>query len=108
MAKKPRIKLQGAAQKDEVVQIKTLFPHVMETGRRRNKKTGKLIPRKIINRFECRYNGKVVFATDLHPAVSANPYISFYMRAEASGPVEFRWVEDGGAVTTVSKQITVS
>ena len=108
MAKKPRVKVQDSAKKGEIVQIKTLFPHIMETGRRRDKKSGELIPRKIINRFECHYNGKMVFATDLHPAVSANPYISFHLRADASGPVEFRWVEDGGAVTTVSEKLTVN
>ncbi len=108
MAKKPRIKLQESAAKGEIVQVKTIFPHVMETGRRRDKTSGELIPRKIINRFECHYNGKMIFASDLHPAVSANPYISFFLRAQASGPVEFRWVEDGGAVTTVSQQLAVN
>ncbi|GAB4347062.1 MAG: thiosulfate oxidation carrier complex protein SoxZ [Gammaproteobacteria bacterium] len=107
MAKKPRVKIPGTAKKGDIIQIKTLFPHKMETGRRRDK-DGKLIPRKIINRFECSYNGKTVFSTDLHPAVSANPYISFKLMASESGPVEFKWIEDGGKVTTLKKNLTVN
>lgn len=108
MAKRPRVKLAKTASKGEVVQVKTLYPHKMETGRRRDKKTGKLIPRKIINRFECSYNGKTVFSTDLYPAISANPYISFHLKADESGPVEFRWTEDGGRVTSLKKDLTVN
>ena len=108
MAKKPRVKIAKTANKGEVIQIKTLYPHKMETGRRRDKKTGKTIPRQIVNHFECTYNGKKVFATDLFPSVSANPYISFHLTASESGPVEFKWTEDGGKVTTVKSNLTVN
>lgn len=107
MAKKPRVKIAKTAKKGEVIEIKTLFPHTMETGRRRDKE-GKTIPRKIINKFECTYNGKAVFSTELHPSVSANPYISFHLMASESGPVEFKWTEDGGNVTTMKSDLTVN
>ncbi len=107
MAKKPRVKIPKTVKKGDVFQVKTLYPHKMENGRRRDK-SGKKIPRKIINAFECHYGGKKVFSTDLHPAVSANPYISFHLMAEASGPLVFKWTEDGGKVTELKKNLTVS
>lgn len=108
MAKKARIKVPKNIQRGEVFQVKTLYPHVMETGFRKDKKTGEPIPRNIVNRFECKYDGKVVFSADLHPAVSANPYMSFFVRAQESGELEFTWTEDGGAVTTKTRTITVT
>jgi sulfur-oxidizing protein SoxZ len=107
MAKKPRVKVPGSVKKGEVFQIKTLMPHKMETGRRKDKKTGEVIPRKIINKFECVYNGQTVFSADIHPAISANPYIAFYCKGMESGDIEFRWTEDGGKVTTLKRSITV-
>ena len=60
MAEKPRLKLPTEAKKGDVIEIKTLLPHVMESGQRKDK-DGKTIPRKIINKFACEFNGKPVF-----------------------------------------------
>ena len=65
MAKKPRIKVPKSAKAGATVQIKTLVSHKMETGSRKDKKTGKMIPRLIINKFECMYGGKTVFTANL-------------------------------------------
>jgi len=108
MAKKPRVKVPKSAKKGEIIQVKTLFSHKMETGLRKDKKTGKLIPRKIINKFECLFNGKPVFSADIHPAVAANPYFAFNCRAEESGAFEFKWHEDGGKVITAKREMKVS
>ena len=67
-----------------------------------------MIPRKIINRFVCRYDGAVVFSVDLHEAVSANPFFEFSLRATESGRLEFVWEEDGGAVYSLSHDLMVS
>ncbi len=97
MAKvRPRVRVPRKAKKGDVVTIKTLISHKMETGIRKNKKTGKLIPRKIINKFTAKLDGNVVFETDIHPAISANPYIAFSLKAEKGGKMDFEWVEDGG------------
>ncbi|SVD91126.1 uncharacterized protein METZ01_LOCUS443980, partial [marine metagenome] len=56
MARKPRVKVPSSAKKGDVIQIKTLAPHKMETGQRKNKK-GKKIPRFIINKLEVTFNG---------------------------------------------------
>jgi len=108
MAKKPRIKVPDSAKKGEIIQVKTLFSHTMETGLRKDKKTGKVIPRKIINKFECLFNGKEVFSADIHPAVAANPYFAFNCRAEESGEFTFKWTEDGGKVVTATRKMKVS
>ena len=69
MADKPRLKLPKQAKKGEVIQIKTLVQHPMETGLRKDP-NGNLIPRKIINKFTCVFNGKPVFSADLEPAIA--------------------------------------
>ena len=109
MAEKPRIKTPGVVKPGEVFEVKTLIKHSMEMGTRKDKKTGKLIPRNIINLFECSLDGKPVFTAHMEPGVSANPYIGFFVKAgNQSGTLDFKWVEDNGTVTTESRKLTVS
>jgi sulfur-oxidizing protein SoxZ len=103
----PRVIVQSSAAKDEIIQIKTIISHQMETGLRHDSQ-GEVIPRKIINRFQCVYNGEVVFSADLHEAVSANPYLEFFVRATESGLLEFVWDEDGGAVYRLEQHLAVA
>src|SRR5262249_62393616 len=72
----PRVKLPGQARKGEIIEIKTLLPHPMENGLRRDQ-NGTTIPRKIINRFMCEFNNQPVFSCDLDTAVAAQPYLQF-------------------------------
>jgi sulfur-oxidizing protein SoxZ len=94
------------AKRGQVVEIKTLISHVMETGYRRNE-TGAVIPRDIINRFVCTYNGTEIFRADLHQAIAANPFITFFTVATESGTFQFEWTDDNGQVETASAKITV-
>jgi sulfur-oxidizing protein SoxZ len=103
---KPRVKLPKTASKDEVVTIKTLISHDMESGQRKDS-SGKIIPRQIINKFTCEFNGKTVFTCDLDPAVSANPYLEFTSKVPESGTFKFTWVDDDGSVYTDEQQIKV-
>jgi sulfur-oxidizing protein SoxZ len=102
----PRVLVPSSAAKGENFLVKTIITHQMETGLRHDSQ-GKVIPRKIINRFVCRYNGVVVFSADLHEAVSATPFLEFSLRATESGRLEFIWEEDGGSEYTLSSQLTV-
>jgi sulfur-oxidizing protein SoxZ len=105
---KPRIKLdKKEAKKGEIVEVKALVSHIMETGQRKNAK-GEVIPRKILNKFTCTVNGKEVFSADFEPAVSANPYIQFKFKAEESGPVVLTWVDDDGSKIVGEDSIRVS
>jgi sulfur-oxidizing protein SoxZ len=103
----PRVVAPDSVAAGEIFQVKTLIGHSMETGLRHTE-DGTVIPRKIINRFVCRYDGTVAFSADLHEAVAANPFFEFYLRATKSGMLEFAWFEDGGAVYTLSHDLVVT
>jgi len=105
---KARVKVPKKVKKGEVFQVKTLVSHKMETGQRKDKKTGNKIPRMIINKFVCTYNGKEVFSSDWHPAVSANPYFAFYVKATESGKLDMTWTEDNGKTTTKTAKVNVT
>jgi sulfur-oxidizing protein SoxZ len=102
-----RIKLPESARKGEVIEIRTLVAHVMETGFRKDA-GGKDIPREIINKFTCTFNGTPVFSIDLEPAIAPNPYIKFTVRIEESGTFRFSWFDDNGTVTTQDRKIAVT
>ena len=103
----PRVRVPAKAAAGEVIEIKTLISHEMESGQRKDK-DGKIIPRKIINKFACEFNGKPVFSADLDPAIAANPYLQFTAKVDESGTFKFTWTEDGGDVITAEEKITVS
>lgn len=103
---KPRIKLPESAKVGEVIEIKTLISHVMETGQRRGA-DGSLVPRSIINSFTAKFAGAEVFKAELHPGISANPYISFFMKVPGPGEFEFSWTEDGGKQISEKAKLNV-
>lgn len=94
------------ARRGDIVEIRAMIAHPMETGYRTGP-NGAPIPRRIIRRFACTYAGEEVFAADLHPAVAANPYLAFSTVAIESGTLTFTWIEDGGAVQVATAEITV-
>jgi sulfur-oxidizing protein SoxZ len=102
-----RIRLPANIKKGEVIEVKTLVTHAMESGQRKDA-NGQVIPRKILNKFACTYNGKEVFRADLWPAISANPYIAFFIKATDSGTLEFAWTDDDGSVIKESAKIEVT
>ena len=107
MAENVRIKLPQSARKGEVIEIRTLVAHIMETGFRKDE-TGKLVAREIINRFTCTFDGKPLFSVDLEPAIAPNPYIKFSVRVEESGTFRFSWFDDNGSVTTEDRKVAVT
>jgi sulfur-oxidizing protein SoxZ len=94
------------AKRGDVIEIKTLMSHIMETGFRHTM-AGDLVPRDIITSFVCRYNGNEIFRADLFPAIAANPFISFFTVAKESGKFEFEWIGDNGFSETAFAAITV-
>ena len=107
VAPMPRVLVPSAATKGEVLEVKAIISHQMETGLRKGPE-GNVIPRKIINKFVCRYNGADVFVVDLHEGVAANPYFEFFLRATESGQLDFIWEEDRGGVYSLTQQLVVS
>ena len=94
------------ARRGDVIEIKALMSHIMESGYRHTA-AGDLVPRDIITSFACRYNGKEIFRADFFPAIAANPFMSFFTVAQESGKFEFEWIGDKGFSETASASITV-
>ncbi|MGA7074043.1 thiosulfate oxidation carrier complex protein SoxZ [Bradyrhizobium sp.] len=94
------------AKNGDVIEIKTLTSHIMETGYRRTM-SGSLVPRDIITSLTCRFEGEEIFRADLFPATAANPFISFFTVATKSGKYEFEWIGDNGFSETASASIAV-
>ena len=100
------INLPARAKRGEVIEIKTLIAHPMETGFRVGL-NGALIARDIITTFACTYNGEEIFRADFSPAIAANPFLTFFTVATATGTIEFQWTGDNGFSAAESAPITV-
>ncbi|NNU42871.1 thiosulfate oxidation carrier complex protein SoxZ [Ramlibacter montanisoli] len=101
------IQAPASARKGEVVELRVTIAHPMETGYRPGA-DGRVLPRDIIRRFSCRYNGEVVFSADLFPAIAANPYLSFHLLAGDSGTLEFEWQGDNGFAQVERRTLQVT
>ena len=106
MALRTIITMPRTARRGEVIEIRTTVAHAMESGYRVDA-NGRTLPRSILRRFECRYDGELVFATDLHPAIAANPFIAFHTVATATGTLSFSWRGDEGVSHTENISLTV-
>lgn len=104
---KPRVKLPDSAAVGEVLTIKTLISHPMESGQRKDR-DGNLISRQIIHHFACTFNGEVVFDAVMEPAVSSNPYIEFAMTFPGTGTFRFEWNDDDGSVYELEKEVVAA
>ena len=100
------INVPAKAKRGEIITIRTLISHVMESGFRHNA-MGARIPRDIITGFECRYNDEVVFQASLHPSIAANPFITFHTVATESGTLTFKWTGDRDFSQTETASIAV-
>ncbi len=93
--------------KGEPFDVKVLISHPMESGQRRGV-DGQIIPRLIINKFVCAFNGTEIVSLDLFPAIAANPFFSFSAMVQESGTLSMTWVDDSGAVQTQLEAVTVA
>lgn len=105
---KPRVKVPKTAKAGETVTIKSLISHPMESGHRKDRATGELVPRKIINRFQVTFNGEEVIDVEMGTAVAANPYFQFDMVVPGAGTIRFEWIDDDGTVYDLEKTIAIS
>jgi sulfur-oxidizing protein SoxZ len=102
-----RIVMPASAKKGDIIEIKTLVQHEMETGHRRDN-FGKPIPRDIIHTFVVTYAGTEIFKTEMFPGVAANPYVAFSTVATATGDIVFTWLDDKGGKTVETRKLTVT
>lgn len=101
-----KVLVPSQARRGEVIEIRVAIQHPMETGFRYDN-VGKTIPKNTINNLVCRYNGTEIFRAELGSGIAANPYLQFYTVAEASGKIEFSWVDDLGETGSAQAAITV-
>jgi sulfur-oxidizing protein SoxZ len=95
MSNRPRVKLPESVKVGDIIEVKTLVTHVMETGHRKTA-DGEPIPRDILNLFVAKFGEREVFRAEMGPGISANPFISFQMRVEGPGSFTFSWTDDSG------------
>jgi sulfur-oxidizing protein SoxZ len=107
MDPRPRIKIPEHVKVGDVIEVKTLVRHVMETGNRKDK-YGRRIPRDIINSYVAKFDGKEVFRAEFGPGMSANPYVSFQLRVPGPGDIEIAWTDDHGKTVTATARVNVS
>jgi sulfur-oxidizing protein SoxZ len=94
------------SKRGEIIEIKTLMSHPMETGFRPGM-DGQLIPRDIIEKFVCTYNGEEIYRASFSQAIAANPYLTFHTQAMETGTLEFRWTGDNDFLLVETVSITV-
>ena len=104
---KPRIKLPEKITAGDVIEVRALITHIMETGQRRDVRTNQFVPRLILNSFVAKFDGAEVFRMKLQAGISANPYISFHMRVPGPGELELTWTEDSGETAFERMKIEV-
>jgi len=107
MKSKPRVRMLANAKAGEIIEVKTLISHEMESGQRKDA-DGKIIPRHILNRFTATFNGNEILRAEWHPAISANPYQAFSVRATETGVFVFSWFDDDGSIYRSEHTVTVS
>ncbi len=103
---KPRVKVPKSASAGDIITIKTLISHKMESGQRKDG-DGNIIPRSIINRFTADFNGQNVIDVAMEPAISTNPYFQFDATVPEAGEFTFTWYDDDGDVYETKKSIKI-
>ncbi len=103
----PRIRMAATAKAGDVIEVKTLISHEMESGQRKDA-SGQPVPRKIIKQFTASFNGREIMKAEWGSAISANPYQSFFVRVPETGTFEFSWLDDDGSIYKAEQKVTVS
>lgn len=102
-----RVRMPATARPGEIIEIRAQVEHPNDSGFRSDH-MGRTIPRHIVTRFRCAFEGEVVFEAALRPAVSTNPLLQFPFRAERSGEFEFEWTDDQGGQALVRQRLEVA
>ena len=102
-----RIAVPQNARRGDQIEIRIAIQHPMETGYR-VEDNGTAITKNVINKLLCRYNGAEVFRAEMGSGISANPYLSFFIVAAASGELRFDWVDDTGVAGSEREAIIVA
>ncbi len=102
-----RIQVPPAAKRGELVRVRVLVQHPMETGYRYDEH-GKPIPRNVITQLVCTYGGREILHADMTQGIAANPYLEFHALAESTGDIELNWVDDEGVKGSARQTLNVT
>lgn len=102
-----RLSVPATAKRGELIAIRLIIQHPMETGYRLDA-GGKAFTRNVIHDIGCRYNGVEVMRMELSSGIAANPYLEFFARAQDSGEIVIDWRDDVGDMGQARAAITVS
>lgn len=102
----PRIRIPRSARAGEVIEIRTLIEHPMETGLRQE--GARTVPRDMLTRLAVRMNGQTVLAAEFRNGTAANPYHVFFVRIERSSVFEFTWTDEGGRTARAEARVAVA
>ena len=101
-----RVSVPATVRRGEEIEVRIAIQHPMETGFRFDV-GGNAIPKNVINRMVCRFEGEEVFAAEMSSGIAANPYLQFTAVADRSGTFVFEWVDDKGVRGSQSASISV-
>jgi len=102
-----RIQLPREVTRGQVIPVRVLIQHPMETGYRLEV-DGRKVPKNVIRSLVCRYNGVEVFRAEMSPGIAANPFVQFSTLAVESGELEFSWVDDQGTGESAREPLKVA
>jgi len=105
LSAQPRIRIPRSARAGEVIEIRTLIEHPMETGLRHD--SGTVRPRDLLHRLLVRMNGETLFVAELRNGTSVNPYHVFFARIARTSDFEFIWQDERGATASATARVTV-
>lgn len=93
--------------KDGITTVKALISHPMETGLRKDKKTGQTIPAKFIQNVKCETNNRILLNSQWGVAISKNPYVSFkYSGSTAGDIIKLSWVDNTGQSDSIEAKVS--
>lgn len=102
-----RLSVPAKARPGEIILIRLLLEHSMESGFRRDS-LGRAVAKNVIHSLVVRYDGREILRAELGSGIAANPYLAFHTRATSSGEVEVNWVDDAGVSGSVRAPIAVA
>lgn len=102
-----RISIPEKVNAGDIIELKAMIQHPMETGYRRDQK-GKVIPQNIITSFRCSYDERTIFEATFLPGIAANPFLTFFVRATHTGTLVFRWTDQVGETWSEKRTLSVA
>lgn len=102
-----RVQIPPTVRRDEVIEIRVLLQHPMETGYRFDV-LGSAVPKNVIHTFTVHYAAQLIFKAEMSTGISANPFLSFYARATENADLLLSWVDDRGQKGQLSVPVVLT